>query len=146
MNIDAVRELCLSFPGATEQITWGNDLTFRLAGKIFVNLALEPAPVWLSFKCSPESFAELTERPGIIPAPYLGRAKWVALETKDALPSNELAGLLRNSYDMVFAKLTKKARESLSMGNAPKRAGRSTVRKTKNSGQKHHAQGRRRRK
>jgi predicted DNA-binding protein (MmcQ/YjbR family) len=61
MNIDAVRELRLSFPHATEEVTWGDDLTFRIAGKIFVNLVLEPAPVWLSFKCSPESFAELTE-------------------------------------------------------------------------------------
>jgi predicted DNA-binding protein (MmcQ/YjbR family) len=113
MNIDWVRELCLSFPHATEQVTWGADLTFRIAGKIFAVTVLEPAPVWLSFKCSPESFAELTERPGVIPAPYLARAKWVALETKDALPANELAGLLRQSYDMVFAGLTRKMQESL---------------------------------
>ena len=111
MNIDWIREVCRSFPRVTEQVTWGADLTFRVGGKIFAVTVLEPAPVWLSFKCSPENFADLTERAGIIPAPYLARAQWVALETKDALPANELATLLRESYDMVFARLPKRVRE-----------------------------------
>ena len=113
VDIDWVRELCLSFPHATEQVTWGADLTFRISGKIFAVTVLEPAKVWLSFKCSAENFAELTECAGIIPAPYMARAQWVALETKDALTRQELASLLRESYEFVFAKLPKKTRESL---------------------------------
>ena len=120
MNVDWVRELCLSFPCATEQITWGCDLTFRVGGKIFAVTVLEHARVWLSFKCSPENFAELTERNGIIPAPYLARSLWVALETKDALPPDELASLLRGSYDLVIAKLPKKTRDALPVAPAPK--------------------------
>jgi predicted DNA-binding protein (MmcQ/YjbR family) len=114
MNVDWLRELCLSFPGATEQIQWGNNLLFKVSGKMFALTPLEPAPVCLSFKASPETFAELTERPNIIPAPYLARAQWVALETRDALPAQELARLLRESYEMVFAKLPRKAREAVS--------------------------------
>ncbi len=114
MNVDWVRKLCLSFPGAFEQVVWEGDLTFKIAGKMFAHTVLEVAPVWLSFKCSPENFAELTERPGIIPAPYLARAQWVALETKDALSPEELAGLLRESYDLVVAKLPAKTRNALS--------------------------------
>ncbi len=114
MNVDWLRELCLSFPGATEQVQWGYDLLFKVGGKMFAVTPLEPAPVCLSFKASPENFAELTERPHIIPAPYLARAQWVALESRDAVPHNELAGLLRESYDLVAAKLPKKIRESLS--------------------------------
>jgi predicted DNA-binding protein (MmcQ/YjbR family) len=114
VNVDWVRELCLSFPHATEQITWGCDLTFRVAGKIFAVTVLEPASVWLTFKCSPQNFAELTERAGIVPAPYLARAQWVALETKDALRLDDLAHLLRESYDLVVAKLPKKTRDALS--------------------------------
>jgi predicted DNA-binding protein (MmcQ/YjbR family) len=113
MDIEWVRNLCLSFPAVTEEEVWTDDLTFKVAGKMFAHSVLIPAPVWLSFKASPEAFAELTERPGIIPAPYLARAKWVALESKDALPSNELAQLLRESYDLVVAKLPKKTQESL---------------------------------
>jgi len=111
-DIDWLRDLCLSFPHATEQVTWG-DLTFRINGKIFAVTVLEPAKVWLSFKCSAENFAELTERAGIIPAPYLARAQWVALETRDALSRGELATLLRESYDFVLAKLPRKTRETL---------------------------------
>ncbi len=125
MNVDGLREVCLSFPGATEQIQWGNDLVFKVGGKMFAVTALEPASVCLSFKTSPETFAELTERPNIIPAPYLARAQWVALQTRDALPADELARLLRDSYDMVFAKLPKKTREAVSSAKSAARKARS---------------------
>jgi predicted DNA-binding protein (MmcQ/YjbR family) len=120
MTIDQLRKLCLGFPGATEQTVWEGDLTFKVANKMFAHTVLEVAPVWLSFKCSPENFAELTERAGVIPAPYLARAQWVALESRDALPLEELNGLLRQSYELVVAKLPRKTRELLSRGVAPK--------------------------
>jgi len=116
VNVDWIRDLCLSFPHTTEQIQWGDDLVFKVAGKIHAITVLRPAKTWLCFKVSPEKFSELTERPGIIPAPYLARAKWVALETKDALSPDELRILLRNSYDMVVAKLPRKRREALAHG------------------------------
>jgi predicted DNA-binding protein (MmcQ/YjbR family) len=113
MDASWVRDLCLSFPSVTEHMIWGNDLTFKVGGKMFAHAVLEPAPVWLSFKTSPDNFFELTERPNVIPAPYLARAKWIALETKDALSSTELSALIRESYDLVVAKLPKKTRDSL---------------------------------
>ena len=125
MNVDWLREVCLSFAGATEQIQWGSDLLFKVGGKMFTAAPLEPAPVCLSFKASPEHFAELTERPNIIPAPYLARAQWVALQTWDALPADELARLLRDSYEMVFAKLPKKARDAIANAKPSARKTRS---------------------
>jgi predicted DNA-binding protein (MmcQ/YjbR family) len=113
MDASWIRDLCLSFPSVTEHMIWGNDLTFKVGGKMFAHAVLEPAPVWLSFKTSAENFFELTERPDIIPAPYLARAKWVALETKDALTSAELSALIREAYDIIVAKLPKKTRDSL---------------------------------
>jgi predicted DNA-binding protein (MmcQ/YjbR family) len=124
MDVDWLRALCLSFPGATEQIQWGYDLLFKVGGKMFAITPLEPAPVCLSFKASPENFAELTERPNIIPAPYLARAQWVALQTRDALGREELARLLRGSYEMIAAKLPKKMRESLSSSQSARRSAR----------------------
>ena len=116
MDAEWLRKLCLSFPGTTEQIQWGYDLLFKVGGKMFAITPLEPAPVCLSFKASPEKFAELTERQNIIPAPYLARAQWVALQTRDAVARNELAGLLRESYEMIFAKLPKKMQETIASG------------------------------
>jgi len=113
-SVESIRKLCLSFPHSTEQIQWGYDLVFKIAGKMFAITPLEPAPVFLTLKASDESFAELTERPGIIPAPYLARAKWVALERADAVSPAELASLLRASYDLVVARLPAKTRAALS--------------------------------
>ena len=121
MNVDWIRNLCLSFPQTTEQIQWGDDLVFKVAGKIHAIAVLRPAKTWLTFKASPEKFAELIERPGVIPAPYLARAKWVALETKEALSTDELTLLLRESYDMVVAKLPRKTRETLATASPSSR-------------------------
>jgi len=113
MGVEWVRRHCLSFPNATEQVQWEDDLVFKVGGKMFAVTALEPAGVWLSFKCTGEEFGDLIELPGVIPAPYLARAQWIALEREDALPAAEIKRLLRQSYDLVFAKLTKKARMAL---------------------------------
>lgn len=113
MTIDAVREYCLSLAHATESIQWGNDLVMKVGGKMFAVVVLEPAKVWISFKCSPEDFAELTERPGIIPAPYAARYHWVAVQTKDALSNSELKQRLQESHKLVFDGLPKKARMAL---------------------------------
>jgi predicted DNA-binding protein (MmcQ/YjbR family) len=114
MDIEQLRQLCLSFPGTTEQVQWEDDLVFKVAGKMFAVVPLVPARVWLTLKADPEEFAELTERPGIIPAPYLARAKWVAIESREAISQSEAAALLRKSYDLVTAKLSRTARASLS--------------------------------
>ena len=62
-----------------------------------------------------EEFAELVEREGIIPAPYMARNHWVLLESPDVLPRAELRRLVRNSYQMVAAKLPKKVRVELGL-------------------------------
>jgi predicted DNA-binding protein (MmcQ/YjbR family) len=111
--VDWIRRHCLSFPHATEQVQWGNDLLFKVAGKMFAATPLEPTAVVLSFKCTPENFAELIERPGIRPAAYAARYHWISLETADALPVAEIKRLLRESYDLVFAKLPKRVQAEL---------------------------------
>ena len=114
MDIEAVRKFCLSLPHVDEKVQWGDDLLFRVGEKMFAVAALEPSHgVALSFKCTPEKFAELVEQEGIIPAPYMARHHWVGLERFDALPDRELQPLLTNAYQMVLEKLPKKVRTSL---------------------------------
>jgi len=114
MDAEWLRKVCLALPHTTEQMQWGCDLVFKVGGKMYAVAPLEPAPVCISFKCTDESFAELTERPQIIPAPYLARAKWVALEVPEALSRAEMAELLRVSYELVFAKLPKRVQATVS--------------------------------
>ena len=113
MILDTVRRYCMSLPHTTETVQWGSDLVFKIGGKMYAVAPTEPARICLSFKCSAEDFAELSERPGIIPAPYLARAQWVALESEDALTTAELKRQLRRAYDLVLAKLPKKTQAAL---------------------------------
>jgi predicted DNA-binding protein (MmcQ/YjbR family) len=113
MTVEWVRSVCLSCPYATEHVQWGNNLVFKVGGKMFAVVPLDPAPVRISFKTSPEEFAELIERPGVIPAPYLARAYWVALETDHAIPRSEFSERLKTAYDLVFSRLPAKTRAEL---------------------------------
>jgi len=113
MDIESIRRCCLALPHATENVQWGYDLCFKIDGKLFAVTPLEPAPVRLSFKASAENFMELCERPGIIPAPYMARAQWVALQQLNALPDSELRELLGESYRLVFGRLPKKRQAEL---------------------------------
>ena len=110
MTIDGLRQICMKLPGATEDIKWGADLAFSVGGKMFCVVNIEP-PHQMSFKCTPDGFAELIEREGIIPAPYLARAMWVQeSELGAVLERRELETLLRSSYDLVLAKLPRSKR------------------------------------
>jgi len=104
MDVDSIRDYCLSFPEAVENLQWEEDLCFKVRGKIFAILSLGAVPPSLCFKCSPEDFAELVEHEGIRPAPYVGRYKWVLLEHLAVLPDLELKDLIQQSYEMVAAK------------------------------------------
>src|SRR5438309_11503286 len=114
MDIEQVRTYCLSFPHATENVQCGNDLVFKIAGKMFAVVVLEGASKYcLSFKCTEEKFAELIEQDGIDPAPYSARYHWVAFKSFDVLSEKELKGLLRNSYDLVLGRLSKKTKAQI---------------------------------
>ena len=120
MDIEQVHAHCLSFPHVTEVVLWGNDLVFKIGGKMFAVISLEDASDHcMSFKCTPEKFAELVEQDGIVPAPYVARYHWVALERFKVLSEKELKALLRNAYDLVFEKLPKKAKAELAGNVAP---------------------------
>jgi predicted DNA-binding protein (MmcQ/YjbR family) len=125
MDIEQVRTYCLSFPHVTESVQWGDDLVFKIGGKMFAVTVLESASKYcLSLKCTPEKFAELTEAEGIDPAPYLARYHWVALQRFNVLSEKELKALLSNAYDLALAKLPKKARAELESKSVAKKAHR----------------------
>jgi predicted DNA-binding protein (MmcQ/YjbR family) len=126
MTIDAVRALCRKLPNVTEDVKWGHDLCFCIHEKMFTVVSLEP-PHSIAFKCTPQTFGELVERPGIIPAPYMARNMWVQeQELGEALDRRELEALIKTSYELVFAKLPKSVQQS-GERSAPARKSRSTA-------------------
>ncbi len=112
MNVEQLRKLCLSFSGATEDVKWGNDLCFLVGGKMFCATSAD-ADQGASFKASEEEYHELIQREGIVPAPYLARAKWVYVLDFSRLSPQEWYRLVLKSYELVKSKLPKKTREQL---------------------------------
>jgi len=131
MDIDSLRKFCLAFPYTSEKVQWGDNLCFKVDGKLFVVTALEHGPVRLSFKCTPEGFAELCERDGVIPAPYMARAQWVALEQLNTLPDIELRECIAESYRLVWERLPMKRRAELDGQSTTTRHNRAPVNKPK---------------
>jgi predicted DNA-binding protein (MmcQ/YjbR family) len=121
MDVESLRTYLLSFPAVTETMQWGDNLVYWVAdkaigGKMFAlaNLSPKSGPV-LAFSAGPERFAELLEREGIFPAPYLARAHWVALERWDALPASELKELLAHARNRVYDKLPRRTKDVLAL-------------------------------
>ena len=113
MNIEKLREYCLSFAGATEDIKWGADLCFCVGAKMFCVTGADSISGGMSIKCTPEKFAELCEREGIDPAAYVGRYKWVRIAKLDAVTPDELKALIAESYQLVFDKLPPKVKKTI---------------------------------
>ena len=114
MNAESIRKFCLALPHTTENVQWTDDLVFKVGGKMYAVVCLAtPKPAQLSFKCELETFQELVEREGILPAPYLARAHWVALVSFDALPTAQLRALLTTAHQLVLASLPRKVRAEL---------------------------------
>jgi len=124
MSVDFIRELCLSLPHVTEEIQWEDHLLFKIGGKMFAITTLGPIGMRLSVKASDDRFAELTEVPGVIPAPYMARNKWIALERWDALRRSEIEEIVRESYALIFAKLPKKKQAELSAARVTNKPGK----------------------
>ena len=115
MNLEELRDYCLSLPHVTEDMPCGEDiLVFRICNRIFVLTSLESVPLRVSLKCDPERAIELREEfPNKIVAGYhLNKKHWntVLLE---GLPPALIKEMIQHSYDQVLAKVPKKEREML---------------------------------
>lgn len=113
MDLEAIRTFCLQLPHCTEGIKWENDLCFMLAEKMYCVAALT-GEFSCSFKCTDDDFIKLTEREGIIPAPYMARNKWVNVQSSTALNSEEWEYYIANSYQLIRSRLSKKLQQQLS--------------------------------
>ena len=109
MRLAALRTFALGLPHTTFVKQWGERLVFKVAGKIFLIIALDADLAdSVVFKCDPADFDVLTEIDGVTQAPYCAKRMWVKVEDIAALPAPELERHLRRSYDLVVAGLPKK--------------------------------------
>jgi predicted DNA-binding protein (MmcQ/YjbR family) len=121
MNLETVREFLLTLPHVEETVQWGDNLVFwvgdkAIGGKMFVVANPEPgAQGAMSFAAELEAFAELCEREGVMPAPYLARMHWVRVERWTTIKWREQRELLRTAHAVIFARLAKRTQAVLAM-------------------------------
>lgn len=129
-DVDWIRELCLSLADVTEDMPWGDDLCFKVRGKIFTGVVLSDGKFpRVTLKCSPDAIHELLEIEGVVRAPYVGRYDWIQLSNSNVLPADDVEALIRESYKLVAAKALKKkaprASKKRASGKAPSKRRRS---------------------
>lgn len=110
MNLDKLRTLCMSMPGATEGLKWEDHICFMVTDKMF---CITSEHGGASLKVSPEDFETLTERDGIIPAPYMARNMWIYIDKFSALKPKEWEHYVQQSYRIIRSKLPKKVQAAL---------------------------------
>ena len=128
MNVDAVRRHCLAFAQAKENLQWGETLCFKVRGKLFALLSLDSVPPSLTLKSTPERFSDLIENEGVIPAPYVGRYKWISLQRLDALPWPEVKELIEHSYTLISQKAGMKKKPVKRKAKRPSKTRRKNIR------------------
>ena len=113
MEIDEIRMFCLSLPGTTEGMKWGDNLTFMVCEKMFAIFSLDATPINGSFKVSEEEFIKMSEYPNMKPAPYFAKNMWISIDDISLLNPDEWQRILKNAYSIIRAKLPKKVQQSL---------------------------------
>jgi len=114
MNIEEIREFCLSLKGVTEDMPFGDDtLVFRVMNKIFalVNLSGEPR---INLKCDPEKAIALREEfSAILPGYHMNKQHWNTIVMDGSLKKNLVSSLITHSYELIVASLPKAKKEEL---------------------------------
>jgi predicted DNA-binding protein (MmcQ/YjbR family) len=125
MTLDEYNAHCKSLTGTTHVVQWGGSHVWKVGGKIFAISELGTGPdkstrgaegnIAVAFKCADMSYRMLTELPGIIPAPYLARAKWVRVDPDAEFSDADRKTYLAEAHRIIAAKLTKKLQAELGL-------------------------------
>ena len=114
---------CKALPGATYDVKWGKDECYSVGGKMFAVIGPggtyggPRAAAWsIGFKVDDYRFLELTDREGIIPAPYMAKHKWVLVRDPRKVGDAELKELIARSHALILSKLPKKLQAKLDPG------------------------------
>lgn len=115
MDLELFREYCLSKPGATEDMPFGEDvLVFRVGGKMFALVALDEVPPRVNLKCDPDLALELRDRyEQVTPGYHMNKKHWNTVEIENGIPITELRKMIDHSYELVAKSLPRAKRKKL---------------------------------
>jgi predicted DNA-binding protein (MmcQ/YjbR family) len=110
MNIETLREYCLSKPGVEETLPFGPDvLVYKVNGKMFLLTGLNDAELRFNVKCDPDKALELREEyPCVIPGYHMNKKHWNTIIVDGSVPAKQLKEWIDDSYDLILGSLSKK--------------------------------------
>lgn len=106
MDIETLREYCLSKPGAEESLPFGPDtLVYKVNGKIFLLTGLDNEPLRFNVKCDPEKALELREEYACVqPGYHMNKKHWNTITVDGTVTSRHLKEWIDWSYGLVKGK------------------------------------------
>lgn len=115
MNIEELREYCLSKKGVEESMPFGPDaLVLKVMGKVFLITMLDARPLQFNAKCDPEKAIELREQyPCVIPGYHMSKKHWNTVIADGSVTDAQLQKWISDSYLLVISGLTKKQQKEL---------------------------------
>mgnify|MGYP003348616172 FL=1 len=116
MNIEELREFCLSKKGVTEDFPFGEDtLVFKVMGKIFLLTGLTSERFTVNLKMAAELVDEYRDKYAAVqPGYHMNKKHWNTVQfDSGTIPLKELFWMVNHSYDEVVKKLSRKLREEL---------------------------------
>lgn len=114
MDFEIIRNYCLEKLGTSEDLPFDNDtLAIRVGGKIFILLPLDTADR-VNLKCDPELAIELREKyNGVLPGYHMNKKHWNTVFINEDVKPKELLKMIDHSYQLIFDKLSKKAKDEI---------------------------------
>lgn len=114
MNIEELRDYCISKPGVTEGFPFDSTtLVFKVLGKMFALTDLEDE-LSVNLKCDPQVCIELREHyEAVMPGYHMNKKHWNTVVIDGSIPDSMIYSWIDDSYELVVSKLTRKQRAEL---------------------------------
>lgn len=115
MNIEEIREYCISKPGVTEGFPFDEStLVFKVMNKMYALVGLERVPPFINLKCDPDRAIQLRgQYEDIQPGYHMNKQQWNSVYFTGSLPADLIRELIDHSYELVVLGLKKKDRDVL---------------------------------
>lgn len=115
MNIETLRDYCLTKPGVTESFPFDTvTLVFKVGGKMFALADIGKQPLELALKCDPEKAVQLREEfDAVQPGFHLNKTHWNTVTADSSLRDSQVREWIDDSYNLVYSSLAKAVRANL---------------------------------
>ncbi|OQP67223.1 MmcQ-like protein [Niastella vici] len=115
MDIESLRDYCLSKPAVEETLPFGPDtLVYKVGGKVFLICPMESETFRFNVKCDPERAIELRERYACVqPGYHMNKKHWNTIYVDGSVSNTMLKEWINDSYDLIVASLPAKTRDQV---------------------------------